>query len=143
MSNVSLFNSQVSTWTKGTKRKMKLETLKMVVSRGPGVKNQRTAVRQYMGEASRIQFSFPYYMVFVHKGAGRGYGGGKSGLFTNKKGGKSLTNKASMGKMGTGKRKAKPWFNPILEDRFPELADIISEYHGGKAMAKIEKILIR
>lgn len=143
MSNTSLYNTEVSSWSLETKRKMKLRTLQLVLHIGPGHDNQEVKVRKYLGEASKIQFSFPYYMVFVHKGAGRGYGGSKSGLFTNKSGGKSLTNKSSMGKMGGGKRKPKPWFNPVLEERFPELAEIIAGYHGSKVMAKVEKILIK
>lgn len=143
MSNTALFNTQVSRWSSGTKRKMKLRTLQLVLNVGPGHDDQKVSVRKYHGEASKIQFSFPYYMVFVHKGAGRGYGGNKTGLFTNKRGGKGKTNKSSMGKMGTGKRKAKPWFNPVLEEQFPELSDIISSYHGNKVAANIAKILIR
>lgn len=143
MSNVSVFNKEVRAWSNETKRKMKLRTLQLVLNIGPGYNNQKVAVKNYLGEASRIQFAFPYYMVFVHKGAGRGYGGNKTGLFTRKNGGKGRTNRFSFGKMGTGKRKAKRWFNPVLEERFPELAKIVMDYHGGKAVAKIEKILIK
>lgn len=143
MSNVSLFNQQVQGWSNETKRKMKLRTLQLVLSIGPGHDQQKVSVRKYFGEASKIQFAFPYYMVFVHKGAGRGYGGSKTGLFTTRTGRKGVTNKLSMGKMGTGKRKPKPWFNPVLEERFPALSEIIAAYHGGKVVANIEKILIK
>jgi hypothetical protein len=143
MSNTSLFNQQVSSWANETKRKMKLRTLQLVLNVGPGHDQQKVTVRRYQGEASKIQFAFPYYMVFVHKGAGRGYGGNKTGLFTTKSGRKGITNKASMGRMGTGKRKPKPWFNPILEERFPHLAEIIAAYHTGKVTANIQKILIK
>lgn len=143
MSNAAIFNTQVRKWTGATRRAMKLRTLQLVLSIGPGHDQQKTRVRYYLGEANRIQFSFPYYMVFVHKGAGRGYGGNKTGLFTTRTGGKGKTNPASMGKMGTGKRKPKPWFNPVLEEKFPELGEILQEYHGGKAVANIQKILIK
>lgn len=76
MSNTTIFNTQVRKWTGATRRQMKLRILQLVVSIGPGHDQQKTRVRYYLGEANRIQFSFPYYMVFVHKGAGRGYGGG-------------------------------------------------------------------
>lgn len=143
MAKTSLFNQQVAQWSNETKRQMKLKTLQLVLSVGPGHDNQKVSVRRYHGEASKIQFTFPYYMVFVHKGAGRGYGGNKTGLFTTRGGGKAATNKSSMGKMGTGKRKPKPWFNPVLDERFPYLSEIIAAYHGGKVMANIDKILIK
>lgn len=110
---------------------------------GPGHDQQKSSVKKYAGEASRIDFGMPYYMAFVHKGAGRGYGGVKSGEFTIRGGGKRKTNPSSMGRMGTGKRKPKPFFNPVMEEMFPELAQIIATYHGDKVFAKIEKILIR
>ena len=141
--NTAEFNKGVSAWSNGTKRKIKLEVLRLVLNIGPGHDQQKVDVRKYAGEASKINFSFPYYMVFVHKGAGRGYGGNKTGLFTKASGAKGKTNANSMGKMGTGKRKAKPWFNPIVESQFPVLADLVGTYHGDKAIAKISKILIK
>lgn len=141
--SVENFNKEVTQWGNATKRKIKLEVLRLVTSRGPGQKNQKVSVKKYMGEASKIDFAFPYYMVFVHKGAGRGYGGNKTGLFTQANGRKGKTNTASMGKMGTGKRQAKPWFNPVLDAQFPELANIVANHHGDKVIANIQKILIK
>lgn len=141
--SVESYNKQVRQWGGSTKRKLKLKYLQLVVKVGPGSENQKVDVKNYAGEASKINFAFPYYLVFVHKGAGRGYGGSKSGLFTQKGGGKGKTNRNSFGKMGTGKRVAKPWFNPVLEDQFPELANIVSAYHGDKVVLKLQKILIK
>ncbi|RYG07794.1 MAG: hypothetical protein EOO07_26765 [Chitinophagaceae bacterium] len=141
--SVENYNREVGQWGNQTKRKLKLEVLRLVTSRGPGQKNQKVSVKRYLGEASKIDFAFPYYMVFVHKGAGRGYGGNKTGLFTRAKGGKGKTNLSSMGRMGTGKRQAKPWFNPVIEAQFPFLAEIIANYHGQRIIANIQKILIK
>lgn len=143
MSAVENYNKEVAQWASATKRKLKLEVLRLVTSRGPGEKNQKVEVKKYMGEASKIAFAFPYYMVFVHKGAGRGYGGNKTGLFTQANGRKGKTNPKSAGKMGTGKRQAKPWFNPVIEAQFPSLAETIATYHGEKVFANIQKILIK
>lgn len=141
--SVENYNKEINSWTSGTKRKLRLSALQMVVHKGgPGTK-PKASVKKYMGEASKIDFDFPYYMVFVHKGAGRGYGGNKTGLFTQANGRKGKTNTASMGKMGTGKRKAKPWFNPVLDAQFPELANIVANHHGDKVIANIQKILIK
>lgn len=138
------YNAEVGTWSRDTNRKVKLEVARLTLKySGQAIAQQKAAVKKYGGEASKIIFGYPYYMVFVHKGAGRGYGGSKTGLFTNKAGGKSKTSLSSMGKMGTGKRVAKPFFNPVVENAFPILADIIGTYHGDKVFAKIQKILIR
>ena len=138
------FNTEVTAWSKDTNRKVKLEVQRLTLKySGQGYAQQKSAVKKYGGEASKITFAFPYYMVFVHKGAGKGYGGSISRKFTNKAGGKSNTKASSMGKMGTGKRVAKPFFNPVVENAFPILADVIGEYHGNKVIAKIQKILIR
>jgi hypothetical protein len=142
MSAVSDYNRNVSGWSRDTLRKTKNRTLRLVLNIGPGYNNQKVGTKLYMGEANKITFSFPYYMVFVHKGAGRGYGGIKTGLFTTSKGTKGITNPASMGKMGTGKRRPKPWFNPVIEEQFPALSDIVSDYQGEKITLNIKRILI-
>jgi len=136
------YNKQVNAWNASTRRDMKKEVLRLVLNIGPGYENLNSGVRKYMGEAAKIQFSFPYYMVFVHKGAGRGYGGKKSGIFTRKDGSKGTTSKSSMGRMGTGKRIAKQWFNPVIEERFPALADLVANYRGEKVFLNIQRILI-
>ena len=81
-------------------------------------------------------------MVFFHKGAGRGYGGNKSGKYTRADGSKGITDPRSFGKMGTGKRHPSPWFNPVIEAQFPELAEIVNSYHGEKIFINIQHVLI-
>lgn len=142
MSNLTQYNSEVSGWTRDARRKLKSRILRLVLNIGHGYNDLKGSVKKYMGEANKIGFSFPYYMVFVHKGAGRGYGGSKSGLFTNKSGGKTATSATAMGKMGTGKRVAKPWFNPVIEQAFPELENIITDYRGEKILLNLQRILI-
>lgn len=145
MSILSDYNRNVSTWGRDTLRKTRNEVLRLCLKSGPGNTQQTVGTKLFLGEANKITFKFPYYMVFVHKGAGRGYGGSKTGLFTTIKDGKwakGTTNKASFGKQGTGKRLAKPWFNPVIEEQFPILSDLVSTYHGEKVLLKIQHILI-
>jgi len=138
------FNQKVRRWASGTKKELKLKVVQETTKySGHSRQDLDTKVRNYAGEASKINFNFPYYMVFVHKGAGRGYGGNKTGLFTRRDGSKRATREASMGRMGTGKRVAKPWFNPVIESRFGELEQIIGEYHGNKVALAMERILVR
>lgn len=136
------FNQEVRSWTSDSRRKLKNEVLRLVLNVGPGHDNLKSSNKSYSGEINQIGFSFPYYMVFVHKGAGRGYGGNKTGFFTNKRGGKTATNPLSSGRMGTGRRIPKPWFNPVIEEKFPILAGLIAEYHGGKQIDNIQRLLI-
>lgn len=142
MSTVGQFNSKVTGWNRDAQRKMKNHILRMVLNIGPGYNQLKTSTRSYYGEVNRLQFNFPYYMVFVHKGAGRGYGGVKTGLFSRGDGSKGVTSRDSMGRMGTGKRVPKPWFNPVIEEKFPELADIITEYRGDQIALNIQRLLI-
>jgi len=144
MARVDEYNKDINEWTAETKRKIKREVLQLTARySGKGYAEQKAAARKYAGEASKITFSFPYYMVFVHKGAGRGYGGNITGQFTRRNGSKGETNKRSMGRMGTGKRKPKPFFNPVIEAQFPALADLVANYKGDKVILQIQKILIR
>lgn len=145
MADLSLlnnYNKDVGEWTAQSRRQMKMEVLRMVLNIGPGYENLKSGVGKYAGEVSKLSFNFPYYMVFVHKGAGRGYGGNKSGLFTKGDGSKGTTSKTSMGRMGTGRRKPKPWFNPVIEERFPALAELVRNYHAGKVILNIQRVLI-
>jgi len=144
MTLLSEYNKDVTSWGQGTRRQLKLTVLQLTTRySGAGEKNQTVKVKKYRGEAAKIDFGFPVHMVFVHKGAGRGYGGSKTGLFTRSNGSKGKTAESSKGKMGTGKRVAKPWFNPVLEARFPLLADLVANYHGGKVILAMEKILVK
>jgi hypothetical protein len=142
MSGLAEYNSGVTGFTRDTTRKLKNRVLRLVLSIGHGYNDLKGSTKSYMGEKNKISFTFPYYMVYVHKGAGRGYGGIKSGEFTNKFGGKSITSLASKGKMGTGRRVAKPWFNPVIEEAFPQLEQIITDYRGEKMILNIQRILI-
>jgi hypothetical protein len=142
MSILSDYNRDVANWGRDTLRKTKNEVLRLVLDIGPGFNNQQVSTKLYAGEANKIIFSFPYYMVFVHKGAGKGYGGSKTGLFTRASGAKGVTSKASYGKQGTDKRVAKPWFNPVIEGQFPALSDLVNNYHADKITLNLQRILI-
>ena len=142
MTRTDIFNGDVKNWTQDSQRKMKNTILRMVLNIGHGYNDLKATNKKYMGETNKISFSFPYYMVFVHKGAGRGYGGNKTGLFSRADGSKGTTSPASMGKMGTGKRVPKPWFNPVVEAQFPLLSNIVATYRGEVIILTIQKILI-
>ncbi len=71
------------------------------------------------GMIERISYRIPRHMIFVHKGVGRG---------------------TPIEKAGTTKRKAKPWFNPVIERNIDQLADIVAEELGS---ALVNNLLIK
>src|SRR5690606_25628217 len=66
----------------------------------------RVGTRQ--GMASRVGFRFPRHMVFVHKGVGKGV-------------------PASLAGSSVTTRKAKEWFNPVIDQNIDRLADIAAD----------------
>lgn len=90
------------------------------------------------GIIERLGFSFPRHGIYIHKGAGRGQGGfiGSNWSITKNINGIEVntgiirhTNPESLGKQGEGNRVAFEWFDPIIRQRLPELADIVAEYY--------------
>ncbi len=75
--------------------------------------------RKNDGLIERISYRMPRHMVFVHKGVGRG---------------------TPIEKAGTTKRKAKPWFNPVIEKNIDRLADVVAEELGS---AIVNNLLIK
>ena len=81
------------------------------------------------GEPNRIGFTFAREGVYIHKGAGRGQGGFKGGSrWFDRFGVLKKTDSDSFGKMGSGKRKPKLWFDPVIRQNLDALADIVAEY---------------
>lgn len=67
-------------------------------------------------------FGLTRHGVFVEKGAGRGYGGKKKNR-----------------QMGKGKRKAKPWFNPVIRKEIIKLEEKVGEVY----ILDVRRALIR
>lgn len=65
-----------------------------------------TRISMQMGMANRIRIRFKKSGIFVHKGVGRG-------------------TKASQ--VGSTNRKAKEWFNPVIEEFADELAEALAD----------------
>lgn len=99
-----------------------------MVMRGTGSKRRqelklaasiRSKTRQMYGGIDTITFSFERHGVFVHKGVGRGYPLKGSGAIKNPSG---------------KTRVAVEWFNPILDQNMPELANRIAEINADAAL---------
>lgn len=86
-----------------------------------------------------ISFQFLRYLIMIEKGAGRGYAGKKGSNWYDRKGEYKKTNPDSIGKMGTGARKAAAWFNPVLKLEIVKLADAAAENY----VIEVKKLLIK
>lgn len=85
-----------------------------------------------LGEPTTITFSFLRHGIYLEKGAGRGYGGHIGSSWNGKH-----TNPNSIGKMGTGKKPPKQWYNPTIQKDIDSLGDIVARYMGDKAIQLI------
>ena len=84
--------------------------------------------KEFKLETRSVGFSIARHGVYLHQGAGRGYGGMVGSKWTDKYDKKHTTNPKSLGLQGTGSRKPEHWFNDIIRNNMPELADIVADY---------------
>lgn len=142
-------NERVLGWAKQTSAALKLSGNALGIrhrqnSPSNGASLDRIAERaRYKGSIIEvISFKFPRSLIYPHKGAGKGRGGLLGSTWYDKYGLKHTTNPNSLGKMDTGGRVAKPWFNDAIEapTGVDELATIVAEESGD---AIINKLLIK
>jgi len=74
-----------------------------------------------------VSFRVPRQLIFVHKGAGKGMGGTVGSSWADRYGNQMKTNPNSFGKMGTGSRQEKPFYNSTMESPagVESLSDIV------------------
>ena len=84
--------------------------------------------KAYKLETRSVGFSVARHGVYLHEGAGRGYGGLTGSKWTDKYGKIHTTKESSQGRMGTGNRTSEYWFNDIIRNNMDELADIVANY---------------
>ena len=84
--------------------------------------------KAYKLETRSVGFSIARHGVYLHEGAGRGYGGLTGSKWTDKFGKIHTTSENSRGRMGTGNRTAEYWFNDIIRNNMDELADRVATY---------------
>jgi hypothetical protein len=86
---------------------------------------------------------FQRFRVFKEKGAGKGYGGKKGSTWLTSKGESRRTKQESLGRMGTGKRSAQPWINPILKEEVPKLSAELAEVTARVAVNHVKALFIK
>ncbi len=142
-------NNKVTNWSKNIEKElsavggfMGIEHRADSPSKGASLAKIKSSQRYQDGAVSRIRFKFRRSLIWTHKGAGKGRGGTQGSTWTDKHGNKNSTNPKSFGKMATGGRTAKPFFNSVLNGArgVNELADIVAEELGD---AIVNNLLIK
>jgi hypothetical protein len=144
--NLDRFNTRVKDWTSTALAEMKSAGGSMGIehrpnSDSPGSSLSKLKAKEHLtdGAIDRIGFKLNRSLVWTHYGAGKGRGGVVGSSWTTKDGQRKNTNPDSLGKMGSGSRKAKPWFNSVLQggSGIEELADIAAEELAAEVTNKI------
>ena len=129
------FNKEIEQWQDSVSKQLKAS----IASRSLRIARelQPKAYTDSYGLINRRGFSFPRHGVYIHKGAGHGQGGfsGSKWSYLKRINGIEIntsiirhTNPASLGKQNEGNRLAYHWFDPVIKNRLPELADICMRY---------------
>ena len=86
----------------------------------------KASTRLKEGTVNQIGYRFPRTLIYPHAGAGKGQGGLIGSRWQNKFGVTVRTNPASLGKAGTGSRKAKPFIDTAVQgpQGLPKLEEI-------------------
>ena len=128
------YHKKIADWSKKAKatlqsgiRQQGISGTSLINSIKPKVYKTKNA------DVGGIAFSFNRHGIYVHKGAGIGMGGQKGSTWLNRYGIRRETNPESLGKLASGNRQAKPWFD-ALDNDLQELADIVAENYAGKAI---------
>lgn len=125
------FNKEVEDWAEKAKQSLRT-SIKSLVKRDVYLSDSLKANlyydRKYGKEANRIGFSFAREGIYIHKGAGRGQGGIIGGKWIDRHGTLKQRAAESAGLQGTGNRKQIRWFDPVIEGKLPQLADMVANY---------------
>lgn len=126
MVNYDVANQRIVGWSKDTLAELRTEINNqgirhVAASRSPKAAEKSLVARtpKKGGLIERVSYIMPRHMIYVHKGVGRG---------------------TKISEVGNTNRKAKPWFNPIIEKKIDALADIAAEELGSGI---VNNILIR
>lgn len=133
------FNSGVKAWTQKVETQLKASANarfghsdRPVSAEFPRLSDSIKAKvrfdKTYKLETRSVGFTLARHGVYLHQGAGAGYGGLTGGKWTDKYGTLKHTNPLSYGKQGTGQRPAEHWFNSVIENNMEELIQIVADY---------------
>ena len=139
--NLEAQNVAVADWFREFYQATKNRYMSLIKSpnrSGEGLDSLKIATRSSYGEIDSGSLKFERYLIFAHKGAGKGMGGAKGSSWTDPHGMRVTTNPLSLGKMNTGNRHEEPWLNPVLDEQIPRLADIVADFKADAAIKQIQ-----
>lgn len=121
------FNSEIKDWSQSNYRELLREIWRLRIGEsGDGAAALNWSMKTYYGMANRVTYKMPRYMVFVHKGVGRGWPASR------------VANRSAMWSAASGQgRVPKPWFNPIIEKNLQKLADIAARSNAEVAAKRL------
>lgn len=136
--SVARFNNQVSAWADKVEAQLKAsaqtsfhhraEDSSLFPHLADSIKSNLHKDKTYKMEVRSVGFSLARHGVFMHHGAGSGYGGFIGSKWTDAYGTLKSTSTDSLGKMDSGNRKAVHWFNDVIERNMEELVGIVADY---------------
>lgn len=129
MELVEAFNQKIIAWSDQVKGTLPGSIRSEGIKGSNLIRSLRGTFKYDYGEIYRLGFAFKREGVFVHKGVGRGY---------VMRGGTVVKTSKTEG----FNRRPKPWFNPVIEAKIPELEQIIREYTS-TAIINSSRIFIR
>lgn len=124
------YRQEVRSWAAEAARKMRGASPRRT---GQLLALLKHRLRMRTGVPEAVFFQFPRYAVWVEKGAGKGHGGRKGSRWYSN-GTLRRTDKASLGRMNSGARRARPFINPVLDTDVELLADIMVHHMGSQAI---------
>jgi hypothetical protein len=139
--NIEAQNTGVIRWKDNSFRSIKASYMRLIRSAGrsgDGLDSLKMRTKQTYGEVDQITLTFKRYLIWVHKGAGKGEGGSKGSTWYDKFGKMKKTNPESLGKIGSGTRRKEEWLNPVLDEAVPKLADIVAGFKADGAVKLIQ-----
>jgi hypothetical protein len=115
--NPSIANRRITTWATRTRTELVREIYGLGIRHTTASPSPKAAINSITQRTrkdrfnliNRIGYIIPRHMIYVHKGVGRG---------------------TPIEKVGQTRRRPKAWFNPVVERRIDELADIVAEELG-------------
>lgn len=123
------FNADVKRWSNASVIALR-RSVKTLVKRdillSDSIRGNIYYDNKYGREVNRIGFSFAREGIFIHKGARRGRGGVVGSSWIDRHGVRKSRALSSAGKQSGGIQ----WFDPVIDRRLPQLADIIADYSG-------------
>lgn len=117
--DIAEFSNDVKDWATSTRNDLKSSISSLGIKRYPYSRNPvplPQAIKSYVSEKfgipSKVSYKMPRSAVFVHKGVSRGHG-------------------------KNNPRKAKEWFNPVIENNIDKLGDIVANATGNMIINSI------